>query len=308
MRVAIIGGAGRVGATTAFHLFASRLVSKLVLIDVMEDVVRGEREDLIQCTSVIDACDIRAATKMEACAGSDIVIIPAGSRRQPDQSRLDLMRTNVGILDQAIDVIKEVNPECIIITVTNPVDVLNLRAFKRSGFPRERVIGLGNLVDTVRFRSYLAERFGWYPRDVMAFLCGEHGDSMVPIWSQASYAGVRFDKLEGFDYAGLEEVYQKIRKTGAEMIRLKGGASWAVAAATTELVRAIAQDERRPLPVSVIPGGAYGINLESSISLPVIIGRNGIRGFLQAEFSPEEVEGLHNSAKIVMETYKQIEG
>lgn len=307
MRIAIIGGAGRVGVTTAFHLLTEKLVRKMVLIDILEDAVKGEREDLLQCTAVTGACDIEAATSVEAVAGCDIVIIPAGSRRKPDQSRLELIKVNVGILDQSIDVIKRVNPDAMIITVVNPVDVLNLRAFKRSGFPRERVIGLGNLVDTLRFRSYLSERFGWYPRDVQAFLCGEHGDSMVPIWSQASYAGVSFESLEGVDRAALDEVYAKNRKCGAEMIRLKGGAAWAVAVATAELLRAIKFDEKRPLPVSVVPGGAYGITEESSISLPAIIGASGVEGFLDAEFTPEEIEGLHTSAKIVLETYAQTE-
>ncbi len=307
MRIAIIGGAGRVGVTTAFHLLTEKLVRKLVLVDILEDAVKGEREDLLQCTAVTGACEIEAATSAEAVADCDIVIIPAGSRRKPDQSRLELIKVNVGILDQSIDVIKRVNPDAMIITVVNPVDVLNLRAFKRSGFPRERVIGLGNLVDTLRFRSYLAERFGWYPRDVQAFLCGEHGDSMVPIWSQASYAGVSFESLAGVDRAALDEVYAKNRKCGAEMIRLKGGAAWAVAVATAELIRAISFDEKRPLPVSVIPGGAYGITEESSISLPTIIGASGVEGFLDAEFTPEEIEALHTSAKIVLETYAKTE-
>jgi len=306
MRIAIIGGAGRVGVTTAFHLLTEKLVRKLVLIDILEDAVKGEREDLLQCTAVTGACDIVAATSAEAVAGCDIVIIPAGSRRKPDQSRLELIKVNVGILDQSVDIIKKVNPDCIMVTVVNPVDVLNLRAYRRSGFPRERVIGLGNLVDTLRFRSYLAERFGWYPRDVQAFLCGEHGDSMVPIWSQASYAGVSFESLAGVTREALEEVYAKNRKCGAEMIRLKGGAAWAVAVATAELIRAISFDEKRPLPVSVVPGGAYGIAEESCISLPTIIGRTGVEGFLDAEFTPEEIEGLHRSAGIVLETYKQI--
>lgn len=307
MRIAIIGGAGRVGVTTAFHLLTENLVRKMVLVDILEDPVMGEREDLLQCTAVTGACEIEAATSVEAVTGCDIVIIPAGSRRKPDQSRLELIKVNVGILDQSIDVIKQVNPDAMIITVVNPVDVLNLRAYKRSGFPRERVIGLGNLVDTIRFRSYLAERFGWYPRDVQAFLCGEHGDSMVPIWSQASYAGVSFESLAGVDRAALDEVYAKNRKCGAEMIRLKGGAAWAVAVATAELLRAIKFDEKRPLPVSVIPGGAYGITEESSISLPTIIGASGVEGFLDAEFTPEEIEGLHTSAKIVLETYAKTE-
>lgn len=307
MRIGIIGGAGRVGVTTAFHLLTENLVRKMVLVDILEDPVMGEREDLLQCTAVTGACEIEAATSVEAVAGCDIVIIPAGSRRKPDQSRLELIKVNVGILDQSIDVIKQVNPDAMIITVVNPVDVLNLRAYKRSGFPRERVIGLGNLVDTIRFRSYLAERFGWYPRDVQAFLCGEHGDSMVPIWSQASYAGVSFESLAGVDRAALDEVYAKNRKCGAEMIRLKGGAAWAVAVATAELLRAIKFDEKRPLPVSVIPGGAYGITEESSISLPTIIGASGVEGFLDAEFTPEEIEGLHTSAKIVLETYAKTE-
>jgi len=308
MKIGIIGGAGRVGASTAFHLLAERLVRKLVLVDILEDAVKGEREDMLQCTSVTGYCEIVADKSAKAVHDCDIVIIPAGSRRRPDQSRLELIKVNVGILDMAVDEIKEVNPNCILITVVNPVDVLNLRAYKRSGFPAERVIGLGNLVDTVRFRSYLAERFGWNPKDVTAFLCGEHGDSMVPIWSQASYAGIKLDSISGVSWESLNEVYEKNRKAGAEMIRLKGGAAWAVAVATAELVRAIKYDEKRVLPVSVVPQGAYGITEETSISLPAIIGSKGVEGFLDAQFTDAEIEGLRKSAKIIVDTYKEIEG
>lgn len=306
MRIGIIGGAGRVGSSAAFHLLCERLVRELVLVDILEDAVKGEREDLLQCTSVTGQCQITASADAKAVKDCDIVIIPAGSRRRPDQSRLELIKVNVGILDAAVDVVKEVAPECIILTVVNPVDVLNLRAYKRSGFPASRVLSLGNVVDTVRFRSYLAERFGWNPKDVTAFLCGEHGDSMVPIWSQASYAGVKLEAIRGVTKEALLEVYEKNRKAGAEMIRLKGGAAWAVAVAIAEVVRAIKFDEKRVLPLSVVPGGAYGISEETSISLPVIVGRKGVEGFLDVEFTPEELDGLKNSAKIVSDTYAQI--
>ena len=307
MRIAIIGGAGRVGVTTAFHLLTEKLVRKMVLIDILEDAVKGEREDLLQCTAVTGACEIEAATSVEAVAGCDIVIIPAGSRRKPDQSRLELIKVNVGILDQSIDAIKQVNPDAMIITVVNPVDVLNLRAYLRSGFHHTRVIGLGNVVDSVRFRSYLAERFNWEPRDVTAFLCGEHGDSMVPIWSNASYAGIQFKNLTGVTKKELDEVYQKTRKTGAEMIRLKGGASWAVGVAIAEVIRAINFDQKRILPVSSVPMGAYGINEMTSISLPTIVGRAGIEGYADMKFTKQELDGLRESAKIVAKTYQQVE-
>ena len=307
MRIAIIGGAGRVGISTAFHLLTEKLVRKLVLIDILEDAVKGEREDLLQCTAVTGACDIEWSTSVEAVAGCDMVMIPAGSRRKPDQSRLELIKVNVGILDQSIDVIKQVNRDAMILTVVNPVDVLNLRAYVRSGFPRERVIGLGNVVDTLRFRSYLAERFGWYPGEVQAFLCGEHGDSMVPIWSQATYAGVSFDSLGGVDRAALDEVYAKNRKCGADMIRLKGGAAWAVAVATAEVVRAIKFDQKRILPVSTVPEGAYGIDVTTCISLPTIMGSAGVEGYADMEFTKEELDGLRESARIVAKTYEEVE-
>ncbi len=306
MNIGIIGGAGRVGASAGFHLLCEGLVRRLVLVDILGDAVKGEREDMLQCTSVTGQCEIVAGSDPSAVKGCDLVIIPAGSRRKPDQSRLELIKVNVGILDAAVDAVKEVAPNCIILTVVNPVDVLNLRAYKKSGFPASKVLSLGNVVDTIRFRSYLAERFGWNPRDVNAFLCGEHGDSMVPIWSQASYAGVRFDAIEGVGKEALEEVYQKNRKAGAEMIRLKGGAAWAVAVAIAEVVRAIKNDEKRVLPLSVVPAGAYGITEETSISLPVIVGKDGVEGFLDVHFSPDELEGLRKSARIVADTYREI--
>jgi L-lactate dehydrogenase len=307
MRIAIIGGAGRVGVSAAFHLLTERLCRQLVLIDIMEDLLKGEREDLLQCTSVIGRIDVLTSASAEACAGCDVVIIPAGSRRKPDQSRLDLIKINVGIIDSAIETIKRVNRDCIIFIVSNPVDVLTLRAYIRSGFHHTRVIGLGNVVDSVRFRSYLAEHFNWEPRDVTAFLCGEHGDSMVPIWSNASYAGIQFKNLTGVNVKQLEEVYQKTRKTGAEMIRLKGGASWAVGVAIAEVIRAIAFDQKRILPVSSVPMGAYGINEMTCISLPTIVGHSGIEGYADMKFTKEELDGLRQSAKIVAKTYQEVE-
>ncbi len=306
MNIGIIGGAGRVGATAAFYLLTERLARRLVLVDILGDAVQGEREDLLQCTSATGQCEIIASTQTSAVEGCEVVIIPAGSRRKPDQSRLDLIKVNVGILDSAVEVVKEVAPQAILLTVVNPVDVLNLRAYKKSGFPASRVLSLGNVVDTIRFRSYLAEKFGWNPKDVNAFLCGEHGDSMVPIWSHASYAAVAFDAIKGVTKEALQQVYEKNRKAGAEMIRLKGGASWAVAVAIAEVVRAIKFDEKRVLPLSVVPNGAYGITDETSISLPVILGRKGVEGFLEVEFSAEEIEGLKKSAQIVKDTYAEI--
>jgi L-lactate dehydrogenase len=305
-RVAIVGGAGRVGVSFAFHLLCENICDELVLVDILEDPVMGERLDLMQSTSSLCKTKIFAGTDAELLKGADIIVIPAGARRKADQSRLDLIKVNFGIIDQWMEKINEVNKDAIILVVVNPVDVLTYRAYVKGGMDRRRIFGLGNVMDTVRFRSYLAERFDWDPRYVVGQLLGEHGDTMVPIWSQAMYAGFRIQDMPGIDQEALDEVFGKVRKAGAEVIRLKGGAGWAVGVAITEVVRAIIKDEKRVLCVSSVPGGAYGVGDDVSLSLPTIIGKGGVEGYLDVELTDEEKAGVAKSAEVLKDTYQQI--
>jgi L-lactate dehydrogenase len=306
-RVAIVGGAGRVGVSSAFHLLCENLCHELVLIDIADDPVQGERLDLMHSTSALCNTKVLAGTEPELLRGADVIIIPAGARRKPDQSRLDLVKVNFGIIDKWMYHIQEINPTAILVVVVNPVDVLTYRAFLQGGEARKKIIGLGNVMDTVRFRSILAEHMGWDPRQVQAYLLGEHGDSMVPVWSQANYAGMLIRDIPAVDDATRDVCYAETRKAGAEVIRLKGGAGWAVGVSITEVVRAILLDEKRVLCCSTVPDGAYGIDGGVALSLPTIIGKGGVEGYLQVDLSKEELDGVKASADILRKTYAEIE-
>jgi len=305
-RVAIVGGAGRVGVSAAFHMLCDNVCHELVLVDILEDPVMGERLDLMHSTSGLCNTKVFAGTTPDLLEGADIIIIPAGARRKADQSRLELIKVNFGIIDEWMEKINKVNRDAIILVVVNPVDVLTYRAYVKGGEDRKRIFGLGNVMDTVRFRGYLAERFGWDPRKVEGQLLGEHGDTMVPVWSQAMYAGYRIQDMPHIEQSALDEVYANVRKAGAEVIRLKGGAGWAVGVAITEVVRSILRDEKRVLCVSTIPDGAYGVGGDVALSLPTIIGKDGVEGYLDVKLAPEELEGITKSAAVLKETYQKI--
>jgi L-lactate dehydrogenase len=305
-RVAIIGGAGRVGVSAAFHLLCENICHELVLIDILEDPVQGERLDLMHSTSTLCNTKVIAGTDEELLKGADIIVIPAGARRKADQSRLDLIKVNFGIIDKWMEKVTKVNPDAMVLVVVNPVDVLTYRAYVMGGKDRKKIFGLGNVMDTVRFRSNLAEKYGWDPRKVEAQLLGEHGDAMVPVWSQASYAGYRLADMPGCKQEELDEVFAATKKAGAEVIRLKGGAGWAVGVAITEVVRAILLDEKRVLCVSTVPGGAYGIGDDVSLSLPTIVGKDGVEGYLEVDLAAGEKAGVAKAAEVLKETYSQI--
>ena len=305
-RVAIVGGAGRVGVSFAFHLLSEDICKQIVLIDVAEDPVAGERLDLMHASSCLGNTRFIAGTNPELLVGAQVIVIPAGARRRPDQSRLELIRQNVGIIDYWMDKINIYNPYAIVLIVVNPVDVLTYRAYCVGGQHRHRIFGLGNVMDVVRFKSILAERFNWNPLFVDAYLLGEHGDAMVPIWSQVSYAGLYVKDMDGIDDDLLKKVYMETRSAGAEVIRLKGGAGWAVGVAITEVVRSVLRDEKRVLCVSSVPDGTYGIESNVAISLPTIIGRNGVEGYVGVKLNDVETEGLQHAATILRETYSQV--
>lgn len=305
-KVAIIGGAGRVGISFAFHLITQNICQELALIDTMEDQVMGERLDLMHATSEVHYTKISAGTGPELLHRADVIVIPAGARRRPDQSRLDLIRTNCGIIDYWMEMVNQVNRTAIVLVVVNPVDVLAYRAYMKGGRDRRRIFGLGNVMDTVRIRSNLAERFGWEPRYVNGYMLGEHGESIVPVWSQFSYAGMRFKDMPQIGQRALDEVFEDTRKAGAEVIRLKGGAGWGVGVAITMVVKAILLDERRVLCVSSVPDGAYGINEDVALSLPTIVGANGVEGYLEVKLDAGEQQALERAAHVLRDTYRQV--
>lgn len=306
MKVSIIGGGGRVGSNAAFAIQLGGLVREIALVDVARDMADGEALDLRHGASLVASQKIYGGGA-EAIDGSDIVLITAGLRRKPDESRLDLINRNVALFRGILEDVKKAKlPEgAIILVVSNPVDILTQLAVDAKIVPADKVIGLGTLLDTTRFRSLLAEHFNVDPTNVNALILGEHGDSMVPIWSSATVNGVPFESFPGYNKETVQGIFDFTKKSGAEVIRLKGGAGYAVGVAIRELVDAIVLDKRAVLPVSTLQKGALGISGVCT-SLPTVVGRAGVLQVIEIAVSNEEKEALLNSEKILKGTLQQV--
>lgn len=306
MKVSIIGGGGRVGSNAAFALQLGGLVREMAIVDVAREMAEGEALDLRHGTSLVASQKIYAGGP-EAINGSDIVVITAGLRRKPDESRLDLINRNVALFRGILEDVKKAKlPDgAKIVVVSNPVDILTKMAVDAKIVPAEKVIGLGTLLDTTRFCSLLAEHFDVDPLGVNALILGEHGDSMVPIWSSATINGTPFESFPGYEKATVQGIFDFTKKSGAEVIRLKGGAGYAVGVAIRELVHAIILDKQAVLPVSTLQHGALGIS-DICLSLPTVIGRDGALKIIEIAASDDEKEGLRNSAQVLKNTMEQI--
>src|SRR3954449_9511428 len=229
MKVSIIGGGGLVGSCTAFALQCGGVVSSICLIDANKELAEGQATDLLHGASLVADQRISAGDYDEV-ASSDVVVITAGLRRKPDESRLDLINRNVDLFLALLDQVKAagLKENAYLVVVSNPVDVLTYLAVQRSGLPWQRVLGLGTQLDTARFRSYLAKRLQVPASQVNAVILGEHGDSMVPVWSSAAVNGLPLEKWPGFSQAIGQQAFEETKTAGATIIKLKGGSSMAV--------------------------------------------------------------------------------
>ncbi len=306
MIVSIIGGGGLVGSCAAFALQCGGVVSGIDLIDLNTDLCRGQTLDLLHGASLAADQRIRA-TGYEAIPTSDLICITAGLRRKPDESRLDLINRNVELFLNILGQVKAAGPKpgAIVLVVSNPVDVLTYLATTQLGLPAGQVIGLGTQLDSVRFRSLIAEALGLPATQVTATILGEHGDSMVPIWSAAQAGGMPLDKFPGWNSAQAEALFARTRGSGAEVIKLKGGAGFAVGLSIADVIHAVALDQRRILPVSSLVSGTYGIR-DVCISVPTVVGRKGVEAQLEIELWPKEVSALQHSAQVLRETIDQV--
>jgi L-lactate dehydrogenase len=307
MKVSIIGGGGLVGSMTAYALQCGGVVSDICLIDANKDLALGQATDLLHGASL--AADQRIhAGDIDQVKDSHIVVITAGLRRKPEESRLDLIHRNVDLFLSILEQVRAagLKENACLVVVSNPVDVLTYLAVKRSGLPWQRVLGLGTQLDTARFRSYLAQRLGVPATQVQALILGEHGDSMVPVWSSATVAGLPLEQWPGYTPALGREVFDETRKAGATVIQLKGGSGFAVGLSIRELVHSIALDSRRVLPVSSLQLGAYGLR-DVCLSVPTVVGCGGARQHVELELTPKERLGLHQSMRVLRETIQQVE-
>ena len=307
MKVAIIGGGGRVGSDAAFALQFGGIVREIALVDMNADLAAGEALDLRHGASLTSNQTFTSAGDYSVVEGSDMVVITAGLRRKPDESRLELINRNVSLFKGILDSIKgtKLAPGASILVVSNPVDILTHLASEAGLVAEGHVLGLGTVLDTCRFRSLLADHFKVNARDVKALMLGEHGDTMVPILSSATINGVPLQSIPGVTDEAIKEVVEITRKSGAEVIRLKGGAGRAVGVSIKEVVEAVALDSDAVLPVSAPQKGALGIS-GISLSLPTVVGRSGVKAIYEPAVSEEETAGLLKSAESLKEVYAQI--
>lgn len=307
MRVSIIGGGGLVGSCAAFALQCGGIVGDIDLIDVNADLCKGQALDLLHGASLV-ADQRLSATGYEAIPQSDLVMITAGLRRKPDESRLDLINRNVELFLNILAQVKAagLKRDAIVLVVSNPVDVLTYLAAGQLDLPPRQVIGLGTTLDTARFRSLIAADMNLPATQVSALILGEHGDSMVPIWSAAQAAGLPLEKYPGWTTARGDALFSRTKGSGAEVIKLKGGAGFAVGLSIREVVHAVALDSRRLLPVSSLVNGPYGMR-DVCISVPTVVGRGGILSQLEIELWPKEVSALQHSATVLRGTIDQVQ-
>ncbi len=306
MKVSIIGGGGRVGSNAAFALQCAGIVSEIHLLDANAQMAEGEALDLLHGTSVIGDQKIYAGG-YEKCADADLVCITAGLRRKPEESRLDLINRNVSLFKQILDSLKGsgLKKDAIIFVVSNPVDILTRLAIDALKWDPKKVIGLGTQLDTARFRSLIAQEVGLPPSQVKALILGEHGDSMVPIWSTATAGGIALTKLPDFSGTQQAKIFERTKTSGAECIKLKGGAGWAVGLTIAEVIHPIALNQPKVMPVSSQLTGEYGIR-GTCTSVPTIIDRAGVVKRLEIELWPREITGIVAGARQLDETYAKV--
>jgi len=308
VKVAVVG-AGFVGSTTAYTLMLSGLVSELVLIDINKEKAEGEVMDMNHGMPFVRPVDIYIGDYKD-CAGADIVIITAGANQKPGETRIDLVKKNTEIFKGIIDQILKYNTDCILLVVTNPVDILTYVTYKLSGFPKNRVIGSGTVLDTSRFRYLIGQKVNIDPRNVHAYIIGEHGDTEVPTWSLANIAGIPMDNYcksveMCLGEATRKEIFDNVKKAAYHIIDKKGATYYAVALAVRRIVEAIVRNENSILTVSSLIEGQYGIN-DICISLPSLVNRQGIVNILDIPISNEELMLLSKSANTLKEAAKTL--
>jgi malate dehydrogenase len=294
-------GAGNVGATTAQRIAEKHLAQRVVMVDVAEGIPQGKALDQLQSGPIEGFDSLVIGTNDYAdTAGSDVVVITAGIARKPGMSRDDLLATNAGIVRQVSEEIKARSPNAILVIVSNPLDVMCYVAKKVTGFPRERVIGMAGVLDTARYRAFLAQALDVSVRDIQAMVLGGHGDTMVPLISYTTVSGIPVTQL--LDKAKLDAVVTRTRNGGAEIVKhLKtGSAYYAPSAAAVEMVEAIVRDQKRVLPCAAWLEGEYGMR-DLFLGVPCKLGRRGLEKIYEVELTAAERTELGKSADAVRE-------
>ncbi len=296
-RKCAIIGCGFVGATTAYTLIESKLFSEIVLVDIDKRKAIGEAMDMEQGLPFISPMKIYSGDYSD-CADASIIIITAGANQKPGETRLDLVKTNVKIFKSIIESITAVNREAILLVVTNPVDILTYVTWKLSGFPSNRVIGSGTVLDTARLKTLVGQRLGVDSRNVHSFIIGEHGDSEFAVWSSANISGIDLDKYcsSASNCTSMETLYplfDDVKNSAYQIIEAKGATYYAIAQAVKRICTAIVRNENSILPVSTYLDGEYNLG-DICLSVPSIVGVNGVESVIEIKLDEKERENLNN--------------
>ncbi len=306
MKISIIGAGGLVGSCAAYALQCGGVVRELALLDVNAELAAGQALDLLH-GGPSTADQVITSGGYEHIPTSDVICITAGLRRKPDESRLDLINRNVDLFLSILADVQSAGPkdDAIVLVVSNPVDILTYLAAQRLKLCPSRVIGLGTQLDTIRFRSLIAQHLKAPPTQVSAVILGEHGDSMVPIWSSATCAGLPLDKFPGWGPNVATQLFERTKGSGAEVIKRKGGAGFAVGIAIRDVIESIALDSRKILPVSSVQDGCCGIR-DVALSVPTVVGRRGVVDRLEIDLWPKEMQALRRSGQVLRETVETV--
>src|SRR5216117_3806626 len=306
MKITIIGGGGRVGSCAAFALQCGGLVAEIQILDANKDMAEGEALDLLHGSAFAGNQRIYAGDYGRA-ADSDVFLVTAGLRRKPDESRLELINRNVTLFVQILDSIKSagLRKEAHVFVISNPVDILTQLSVQRLGLPWQQVYGLGTMLDTSRFSSFIADELKLAPTQVKALILGEHGDSMVPVWSSATVNGLPLTGLAECTPSFQNAVFERTKGSGAEVIKRKGGAGWAVGIAIRDVIHAVLLDKNALLPVSSRVQGTYDIR-DICLSVPSVVGRRGVQRHVEIQLWPKETMALQNSARALKDTLAKV--
>ena len=306
MKVTIVG-AGNVGATCADVLAYKEIANKIVLVDIKEGLSEGKSLDIFQKAPInlYDTKIIGSTNDYSKTKNSDVVVITSGLPRKPGMSRDDLIETNSKIVKSVTENIIKYSPNCIIIIVSNPLDVMTYQAHLTSQFPRERVMGMAGILDTSRFRAFLADELSVSPKDIQSLLLGGHGDTMVPLPRYTTVGGIPVEEL--IDEKRLKEIIERTKYGGGELVKMMGTSAWyAPGAAAAQMVESIIRDQRRIFPVCVKLDGEYGIN-DCYLGVPVILGSNGIKKIIELKLKSSEKKLLDESRVHVKEVMSVLE-
>jgi len=308
-KVAIVG-AGNVGSAFAFSLMISGISREIVLIDRNTEKAEGESMDLNHGASFVSPVNIYSAG-YEGCAGAKVVVITAGARQKPGETRIDLVQRNVEIFKSIIPQVVKYAEDAILLIVSNPVDILTYMSLKISGFPAERVIGSGTVLDSSRFRHLISKHCGLDPRNIHAYIVGEHGDTELPVWSHANIGGMLLPEYyavceKDCDYENdFKKIFEDVKKAAYKVIEAKGASYYAIGLSLVRIVKALLRNEHSVLPISSLISDYYGVD-DICLSMPSVIGKKGVEKVLKLELSDIEQKQFQHSAKTLKDIVKSI--